>query len=653
MEATATKLTSIGTKMSLAVTLPLILMGRSAVKTFASLEDGFTGVQKTVNASTAELAALKIGFEDMSLVVPIALTELFKIGEAAGQLGIETEKILDFTKVMADLGVTTNLSSDEAATALARFANITNMSQDNFDRLGSTLVGLGNEFETTESEIVSMALRLGSAGSQIGLTEAQILALSTALSSVGLRAEQGGVSFSRVMFEMNTAVKSSTESLGVFADVSQMSRKEFSRLFNTDATQAIDSFVEGLVNLRDNGQDLMPIFESIGLSGVRVVDVLGRMSGRTGSLSKAFNQANKFWEENTALAREAALRYATFNSQMQLVKNAVTLLSADIGKQLVPSLLWIGDVVKDVTLWFRMLDESTKKLVVRIGVIAAGIPLAIISLGLLGKALLFIKASMWAIASLTATMIPIIAIIAALGVAIYSISLVWRTAFVSMRDSAQQFTKVIADMWNKVVPMFSSAYLYMVRYWNESLGDMTGALGRFASNYISTFIGLANSVKNIFKGNFNFKETFSQGFVEMDSLMKKLANKFFRKARTYTQKGFEEIAGVSIAGIGNVISESFTDVFTANLNLAKKDMVSFIDWLDTITKKFRPDDPALDVVEGLRRDTEALIKAMEGLHLLLKRYILKLKESPEDSPMTLLNDSKNLIQALPVSWNKV
>jgi len=293
MEATAAKLTSIGTKMSLAITLPLTLMGRSAVKTFASLKSGFIGVEKTVNASTEQLSALKSGFEDMSQVMPVAITDLFKIGEAAGQLGIETDKILGFTKVMAELGVTTNLSSDEAATALARFANITSMSQDNFDRLGATIVDLGNNLATTEAEIVTMALRLAGAGSQIGLSEAQILSLAGALSSVGLRAEQGGTTFSRIMLEMNTAVKSGTESLGIFADVSRLSGEEFSNLFNQDSSKAITAFVEGLVSLRNSGQDLMPIFSGIGLEGTRVMDVMGRLSGRAGLLKDAFELGNK------------------------------------------------------------------------------------------------------------------------------------------------------------------------------------------------------------------------------------------------------------------------------------------------------------------------------------------------------------------------
>ena len=73
------------------------------------------------------------------------------------------------------------------------------MSQEDFDRLGATIVDLGNNLATTEKEIVDMSMRIAGAGAQVGMTEAEIMSFSGALSSVGIEAEAGGSAFSTLI----------------------------------------------------------------------------------------------------------------------------------------------------------------------------------------------------------------------------------------------------------------------------------------------------------------------------------------------------------------------------------------------------------------------------------------------------------------------
>src|SRR5690606_14958240 len=138
-------------------------------------ESAFADVTKTVDGTDEQIAALRQGILDMAKELPTSREAIAGVAAAAGQLGIETDNILGFTRVMIDLGNSTNLAAEDAATALARLANITQMPQSEFDRLGSTVVELGNNLATTEAEIVDMGLRIAGAGTQIGLSEAEIL----------------------------------------------------------------------------------------------------------------------------------------------------------------------------------------------------------------------------------------------------------------------------------------------------------------------------------------------------------------------------------------------------------------------------------------------------------------------------------------------
>lgn len=170
---------------SIATGTAMIATAKSAI----DFEEAFTGVEKTVDGTEQQMAELKQGIRDMAKEIPSTTTEISAVAEAAGQLGIKTEDILSFTRVMIDLGNSTNLSAEEAASALAKFANVTKMSAKDYDKLGATIVALGNNFATTEADIVAMATRLAATGELAGLSQSQILSLATAMSSVGIEAE--------------------------------------------------------------------------------------------------------------------------------------------------------------------------------------------------------------------------------------------------------------------------------------------------------------------------------------------------------------------------------------------------------------------------------------------------------------------------------
>lgn len=204
-------------------------LGVGAVRTAIKYESAFAGVIKTTNGltdSTGKLneigLELRQGFVDLSKEVPIAFEELAKIGELGGQLGIGKESLLDFTETVSALGVTTNLTTEAAAKELARFSNIfgvtaENMSE-NIGNLGNSIVALGNEFATTEAEILVFGERMGGAGRIAGLTQADILGIGTAMSSVGITAEAGGTAVSTVLAEMTKAVAGAKTGFVDFSD---------------------------------------------------------------------------------------------------------------------------------------------------------------------------------------------------------------------------------------------------------------------------------------------------------------------------------------------------------------------------------------------------------------------------------------------------
>jgi hypothetical protein len=67
-----------------------------------------------------------------------------------------------------------------------------------------------------------------------------------------------------------------------------------------------------------------------------VSDALSRMSGNTELVTQGLDVANQAWEENNALQSEAEKRFATTESQMNLLGNNVKELGVEIGTALLP-----------------------------------------------------------------------------------------------------------------------------------------------------------------------------------------------------------------------------------------------------------------------------------------------------------------------------
>lgn len=364
----------------------------TAIKFGNEFESAFAGVKKTVDASEEELAELRHGILDMSSEIPTAAADISAVSEAAGQLGIKTKDILNFTRTMVDLGESTNLSADEAASALAKFANIVRMDADNYSNLGSVIVALGNNFATTEADIVSMATRIASTGEIVGLSEAQIMAVATSLSSVGIEAEAGGSAISKLLKQMEVAVKtygtasdvinstgyslrelelmaslnsegfkgvassldlttkelksymSSAADLEDFADIANLAADDFIDAWGEDAVGALSLFINGLNDTERTGKSAVEILSDMGLTEIRLSNAVLALASSGGILTDAVQLSNKAWEENTALAKEAEQRYKTFESKSTVLINGAKNLGIEVYDSLRPSLMSLVDL---------------------------------------------------------------------------------------------------------------------------------------------------------------------------------------------------------------------------------------------------------------------------------------------------------------------
>lgn len=345
LQSVGGKMTGLGNTMTVGVTAPIVAGVGAVVKSAMSWESAFAGVKKTndeVVDSNGNVvysyADLESGLRGLAAQLPASHQEIAGVAEAAGQLGIKSQDVVSFTKTMIDMGESTNLSAEDAASAIAKIANITGLTSDEYQRFGSSVVALGNNFATTESDIVSMANRLAASGTLAGLTNQEILGLATAMSSVGIEAEAGGTAMTQTLAAIESAVAAGGEDLQKFATVAGESSEEFASKWKNKPVEAIQDFIRGLGTLDERGASATMVLDDMGLSGVRQSNMLKSLALAADTMTGAVDLSNRAWNENTALTNEASTRYETTESKLKMLKNQVVDMAIDFGGPFVDAL---------------------------------------------------------------------------------------------------------------------------------------------------------------------------------------------------------------------------------------------------------------------------------------------------------------------------
>lgn len=519
------KLQSIGSNLATKVTAPIVGAFGASAKAAIDWESAFTGVMKTVDeTANTTYDDLKNSINEIAKTTASSQNQIAATMEIAGQLGVSADDITEFTRTMVMLGDTTNLSSEEAASAIAKFANVTGMSLSNVEKLGSAIVDLGNNYATSEADIMSMATRLSGAGAQIGLSQGEILGFATALSSVGIEAEMGGSAFSKAMIKMQVAAetgydqvidlqnktgmslrelqllssnnskdfKALADSLGLtkeemnatikaganlqdFAEVANMETKNFVELYRNNAPAALQAFIKGLGDTEGHGESTIAMLQEMGFTEARLRDTLTRLANSGDLVTDAVARGNQAWGENSAMAAEAEKRYATMEAKISQLKARITEVAVEIGETLMPYIEKAMTFIEGLTEKWKALDDEQKEAILKFAAIAAAIGPVLVIIGKVvgaigtivsvgGKLVTFVGGLITKIGGLEAVMTaltgPIGITIAAIGALV--------AAFVYFYNTNEEFRNRVNAVIEEVKVAFQG-FVENVKVWIDQI----------------------------------------------------------------------------------------------------------------------------------------------------------------------------------------
>lgn len=345
LESSLGKVASGAGKLSAGVTRAGLVVGGAAVagltaaaKAAIDWEDAFTGVRKTVDAAGfapgQSFETLSRALRDMATEMPTTATDLAAIAEAGGAMGIAAKDIEAFTRQVAILGSTTNVSVDDAATALGQMQNIIGLTGDEFDNFAASLVDLGNKGASTEAQILEIARRSGGAAKLFGIAKDATLGWAAAAANLGLNEELAGTALQNVFVKLLPKFTDGSKEL---QRITGQSARQIKKAFKEDAGGALESLMKQLGGLPKD-QRLRAIQSLFGKgSGItRLVNGLAESYAK--NLAPSLDTATDAWADATAAQIEFDKRNANVKSAFARLRNGVMDAAITVGEGFTPAL---------------------------------------------------------------------------------------------------------------------------------------------------------------------------------------------------------------------------------------------------------------------------------------------------------------------------
>lgn len=302
---------------------------------FFKVQDAQAALARTLAGESAPaVAALSQDILEMSRVIPLATTELYRIAEVIGTTNVAADSIAGLTAVVAKLASTTDLSADEAAIGMARLLNMFGQIDEKghiaagaAESLADAIFRASLRFASSDQEILRASLRFGALANMMHMTQGQVIALSGAVTGLGQEPEAVGGSFQRLFQIINKAVGEAdklgkvTPALAEMAKLANLTPAAFSEGVKAAPFETFIKLVEGFSKLSPTEQSVLfgkggifPSFvrgaqtlQNLGLSYEEVLKAAKEFDTNSGQFDKAFATRVDTLQKNLRLLGNAAI----------------------------------------------------------------------------------------------------------------------------------------------------------------------------------------------------------------------------------------------------------------------------------------------------------------------------------------------------------
>lgn len=317
----------------------LVAAARQAV----DFESSMANVRKVTDLTDQQFEALTDNIKRMATELPLGANELAGIAAQAGQLGVASDDIEEFTLLAAKMATAFDISAEQAGESVAKLKNVFQLPLEDVSRLGDAINVLGNNTAAREKDIVEVLTRIGGSAKQFGLVAEEAGALAAALISLGKPPEVAATAINALLSKLQTANVGTKEFKGALGELG-LSAEQLANDIRANPQQALTQFLQTLERL--DGKARAEIITR--MFGAEYQDDISLLIGSLNEYEKTLGLVADRQANAGAMSAEFAERMKTTQAQLDRMQNAVQVLAVNLGTVFLPAISKAAEGVGDI-----------------------------------------------------------------------------------------------------------------------------------------------------------------------------------------------------------------------------------------------------------------------------------------------------------------
>lgn len=318
-------------------------------------DSAFSEVRKVVDGTREQLGKLRKELLDMSTEVSTPVEGLTQMAAIAGQMGIPTAEIKEFTQLISKSGVAFGLLPEIAASAMGKLRAIYGLGAKDLEYFGDQINYVADNAKgaVSESGLMDVVTNAGETAKGFGLLRSETIAMGAALLQTGKEPEKVSTAIRNLLVSLQTA-EQGTKPFRAALQQLGIDTKQLANDIESDPKKALDDFLLKIKELDARGQTSV----LAGMFGkgedTEVIKTLVAQFDEYQRLVKAAQSDAVAGSMDRTFKEKEATAMAALNR----LKNTVYALAVVASDIFLPAIVGVTNGLSNLVKWLKALNEE-------------------------------------------------------------------------------------------------------------------------------------------------------------------------------------------------------------------------------------------------------------------------------------------------------